>query len=176
MSSYKNSKFPRANKEIQVEKVRLVDSEGEMIGVVTIAEAIKRAAAQGLDLVEISPNAEPPVCKLLDFSRYKYDSKKKQQEAKKKQKKVSLKEMKFKVNIGQGDFDVKVNKIRKFLEAGDKVKVSLWFKGREIVHRDKGLELFKKILESLGEVAKIDAEPKMEGKQIIMILSPNVPS
>lgn len=147
-----------------------------MIGVVTIAEAMKRAAAQGLDLVEISPNAEPPVCKLLDFSRYKYDSKKKQQEAKKKQKKVSLKEMKFKVNIGQGDFDVKVNKIRKFLEAGDKVKVSLWFKGREIVHRDKGLELFKKILESLGEVAKIDAEPKMEGKQIIMILSPNVPS
>lgn len=147
-----------------------------MIGVVTIAEAMKRAAAQGLDLVEISPNAEPPVCKLLDFSRYKYDSKKKQQEAKKKQKKASLKEMKFKVNIGQGDFDVKVNKIRKFLEAGDKVKVSLWFKGREIVHRDKGLELFKKILESLGEVAKIDAEPKMEGKQIIMILSPNVPS
>ena len=147
-----------------------------MIGVVTIAEAMKRAAAQGLDLVEISPNAEPPVCKLLDFSRYKYDSKKKQQEAKKKQKKVSLKEMKFKVNIGQVDFDVKVNKIRKFLEAGDKVKVSLWFKGREIVHRDKGLELFKKILESLGEVAKIDAEPKMEGKQIIMILSPNVPS
>lgn len=147
-----------------------------MIGVVTIAEAIKRAAAQGLDLVEISPNADPPVCKLLDFSRYKYDSKKKQQEAKKKQKKVSLKEMKFKVNIGQGDFDVKVNKIRKFLEVGDKVKVSLWFKGREIVHRNRGLELFKKILESLGEVAKIDAEPKMEGKQIIMILSPNVPS
>lgn len=147
-----------------------------MIGVVSIAEAMKRAAAEGLDLVEISPNAEPPVCKLLDFSRYKYDSKKKQQEAKKKQKKTSLKEMKFKVNIGQGDFDVKVNKIRKFLEAGDKVKVSLWFKGREIVHRDKGMELFKKILESLGEVAKIDADPKMEGKQVIMILSSNVSS
>lgn len=147
-----------------------------MIGIVTIAEAIKRAAAQGLDLVEISPNAEPPVCKILDFSRYKYDSKKKQQEAKKKQKKISLKEMKFKVNIGQGDFDVKVNKIRKFLEAGDKVKISLWFKGREIVHRDKGMELFKKILESLGEVAKVDAEPKMEGKQVIMILSSNTSS
>lgn len=144
-----------------------------MIGVVTTAEAMKRAAALGLDLVEISPNAEPPVCKLLDFSRYKYDSKKKQQEAKKKQKKISLKEMKFKVNIGQGDFDVKVNKIKKFLETGDKVKVSLWFKGREIVHRDKGMELFKKILESLGEVAKVDAEPKMEGKQVIMILSSN---
>ena len=106
----------------------------------------------------------------------KYDSKKKQQEAKKKQKKISLKEMKFKVNIGQGDFDVKVNKIKKFLEAGDKVKISLWFKGREIVHRDKGMELFKKILESLGEVAKIDAEPKMEGKQVIMILSSNTSS
>ena len=87
-----------------------------------------------------------------------------------------LKEMKFKVNIGQGDFGVKVNKIRKFLEAGDKVKISLWFKGREIVHRDKGMELFKKILESLGEVAKIDAEPKMEGKQVIMILSSNTSS
>lgn len=145
-----------------------------MIGVVSIEEAMKQASAQGLDLVEISPNAEPPVCKILDFSRYKYDSKKRQQEAKKKQKKVSLKEMKFKVNIGQGDFDVKINKIRKFLENGDKVKVSLWFKGREIVHRDKGHELFQKVIESVGELAKIDSEPKMEGKQIIMVLSSNV--
>ena len=144
-----------------------------MIGVVRIEDAMKQASDQGLDLVEISPNAEPPVCKILDFSRYKYDSKKRQQEAKKKQKKVSLKEMKFKVNISQGDFDVKINKIRKFLESGDKVKISLWFKGREIVHRGKGHELFQKILESLGEVAKIDSEPKMEGKQIIMILSSN---
>ena len=144
-----------------------------MIGVVSIEDAMKQASDQGLDLVEISPNAEPPVCKILDFSRYKYDSKKRQQESKKKQKKVSLKEMKFKVNIGQGDFDVKINKIRKFLESGDKVKISLWFKGREIVHRDKGHELFQKVLESLGEVAKIDSEPKMEGKQIIMILSSN---
>ncbi len=145
-----------------------------MIGVVSIADAMRQASAKGLDLVEISPNAEPPVCKILDFSRYKYDSKKRQQEAKKKQKRTSLKEMKFKVNIGQGDFDVKINKIRKFLESGDKVKVSLWFKGREIVHRDKGHELFQKVLESLREVAKIDAEPKMEGKQIIMILSSNI--
>lgn len=144
-----------------------------MIGIVSIEDAMRQASAKGLDLVEISPNAEPPVCKILDFSRYKYDSKKRQQEAKKKQKRISLKEMKFKVNIGQGDFDVKINKIRKFLESGDKVKVSLWFKGREIVHRDKGHELFQKVLESLGEVAKIDAEPKMEGKQIIMILSSN---
>lgn len=142
-----------------------------MIGIVTLRDAMAQAAEAGLDLVEISPTAEPPVCKILDFSRYKYDSKKRQQEAKKKQKKTSLKEMKFKVNIGQGDFDVKLTKIKKFLEDGDKVKVSLWFKGREIVHRDKGQEIFTKIVEELGETAKIDMAPKMEGKQIIMILS-----
>lgn len=127
----------------------------------------------GLDLVEISPNAEPPVCKILDFSRFKYDAKKKIQEAKKKQKKVALKEMKFKVNIGQGDLDVKIRKIKEFLEDGDKVKLSLWFKGREIVHKDRGKELFDRILESLGTLAKVEFEPKMEGKQIIMIISAN---
>ena len=142
-----------------------------MIGVVTLREATEKAAAAGLDLVEISPTASPPVCKILDFSRYKYDAKKRQQEAKKKQKRTALKEMKFKVNIGQGDFNVKVAKIKKFLEEGDKVKVSLWFKGREIVHREKGHEVFDKIVEELGESAKMDMEPKMEGKQIIMVLS-----
>jgi translation initiation factor IF-3 len=143
-----------------------------MIGVVSLDEALRQAKEAGLDLVEISPNAEPPVCKILDFSRYKYDAKKKQQEAKKKQKKIVLKEMKFKVNIGQGDFDVKLRKIRGFLEEGDKVKISLWFKGREIVHREKGDELFSKIIANLEPVAKIDSEPKMEGKQIIMVVSP----
>lgn len=145
-----------------------------MIGVVSFHEAMAAAKSAGLDLVEISPNAEPPVCKILDFSRFKYDAKKKQQEAKKKQKKTALKEMKFKVNIGQGDFDVKVAKIQKFLEEGDKVKVSLWFKGREIVHKDKGMEVFGRILEKLGETVKVDSEPKMEGKQIIMVLSQNI--
>lgn len=154
--------------------MRLVGLDGEMIGVVSFQEAMAAAKAAGLDLVEISPNAEPPVCKILDFSRFKYDAKKRQQEAKKKQKKTALKEMKFKVNIGQGDFDVKVAKIQKFLEEGDKVKVSLWFKGREIVHKDKGMEVFGRIIEKLGEMAKIDSEPKMEGKQIIMVLSQNV--
>ena len=145
-----------------------------MVGVVSLEEAMSQALSAGLDLVEISPTAAPPVCKILDFSRYKYDSKKRLQEAKKKQKRSSLKEMKFKVNIGQGDFDVKVNKIKKFLEGGDKVKVSLWFKGREIVHKDKGHEVFGRILETLGDTAKFDAEPKMEGKQIIMVLSANI--
>jgi len=135
-----------------------------------------RAKSAGLDLVEISPTANPPVCKILDFSRYKYESKKKKQEAKKKQKKTSLKEMKFKVNIGVGDFKVKLDKIKKFLESGDKVKVSLWFKGREIVYKDKGHEVFNNIISELGSTAKLDSEPKMEGKQIIMILSPNASS
>lgn len=143
-----------------------------MIGVVTLDEALRQSKELGLDLVEISPNAEPPVCKILDFSRYKYDAKKKLQEAKKKQKRTVLKEMKFKVNIGQGDFDVKLRKIREFLEGGDKVKISLWFKGREIIHRDKGNELFAQIIENLESVAKIDSEPKMEGKQIIMVVTP----
>ena len=143
-----------------------------MIGVVTLEEALRQSKELGLDLVEISPNAEPPVCKILDFSRYKYDAKKKLQETKKKQKKIVLKEMKFKVNIGQGDFDVKLRKIREFLEEGDKVKISLWFKGREIIHREKGNQLFAKIIANLESIAKIDSEPKMEGKQIIMVVTP----
>ena len=142
-----------------------------MIGVVSLEEALKSAREVGLDLVEISPNAEPPVCKILDFSRYKYDAKKKLHDAKKKQKKTHLKEMKFKVNIGQGDLDVKLRKIREFLESGDKVKISLWFKGREILHKEKGDELFNKIIANLESIAKIDSEPKMEGKQIIMVVS-----
>jgi len=150
----------------------LVGADGEMIGIVSLDEAMRQAKDAGLDLVEISPTAVPPVCKILDFSRYKYDAKKRVQEAKKKQKKIVLKEMKFKVNIGQGDFDVKLNKIRNFLEEGDKVKISLWFKGREIVHREKGDELFAKIIAALEGIAKIDSDPKMEGKQIIMMVSP----
>ncbi|MCA0254954.1 MAG: translation initiation factor IF-3 [Proteobacteria bacterium] len=173
MTEVSKNKFPKANREIRAEQVRLIDSKGQMVGVVPLAKALQMANDAGLDLVEISPNAEPPVCKILDFSRFKYDAKKKIQEAKKKQKKVALKEMKFKVNIGQGDLDVKIRKIKEFLEDGDKVKLSLWFKGREIVHKDKGKELFDRILESLGALAKIEFEPKMEGKQIIMIISAN---
>lgn len=143
-----------------------------MIGVVSLDEALRQAKEASLDLVEISPTSEPPVCKILDFSRYKYNAKKKLQEAKKNQKKTALKEMKFKVNIGQGDLDIKLRRIREFLEEGDKVKISLWFKGREIMHREKGDELFEKIIANLESIAKIDSEPKMEGKQIIMIVSP----
>ena len=143
-----------------------------MCGVVTIEEALSQALRAGLDLVEISPTAEPPVCKILDFGKYKYESKKKMIESKKKQKVIVLKEMKFKPNIGQGDFDTKVRKIKEFLSEGDKVKVSLWFKGREIVHSDIGMKVFERILEGLTDVAKIESEPRMEGKQIVMMLGP----
>lgn len=114
--------------------------------------------------------ANPPVCKILDYARFKYDSKRKKQESKKKQKKIALKEMKFKVNIAQGDFEIKIKKIKKFLDSGDKVKISLWFKGREIIHKDKGRIIFDKIMQAL-EGAKFDMEPKMEGKQIIAIIT-----
>lgn len=143
-----------------------------MLGVRSIKEAMELAIKAGLDLVEISPTAEPPVCKILDFGRFKYEEKKREHDAKKKQKTVTLKEMKFKPNIGQGDFDTKLRKIKEFLQNGDKVKVSLWFKGREIVHNDIGMKLFERIIENLGELAKIEFAPKLEGKQIMMVVSP----
>ena len=143
-----------------------------MMGVMGIREALEFAERAGLDLVEISPTAEPPVCKILDFGKFKYESKKRVQDARKKQKTNTTKEMKFKLNIGQGDFDTKLRKIKEFLSEGDKVKISLWFKGREIVHNEIGMKLFERMVEGLGESAKVESEPKLEGKQIIMVVSP----
>ena len=143
-----------------------------MCGVVTIQEALERAERAKLDLVAISPAAEPPVCKILDFGRFKYEAKKKIHDSRKKQKVTVVKEMKFKLNIGQGDFDTKLRKIKEFLSEGDKVKISLWFKGREIVHREIGMQLFDRIIASLGDIAKIESEPKAEGKQVIMMVGP----
>ncbi|MFY9589582.1 translation initiation factor IF-3 [Rickettsia endosymbiont of Halotydeus destructor] len=173
MSKVKNN-FPKANKDIRASKVRLVGENGEMHGIVSIREAIEAAEKAGLDLVEISPNAEPPVCKILDFGKFKYESKKRVHDARKKQRVIVLKEMKFKPNISQGDFDVKVRKIKEFLKDGDKVKISLWFKGREIIHNELGKKLFERIETELEGLAKIDQAAKMEGKQIIMIVSPDV--
>ncbi len=144
-----------------------------MLGIVHIREALERAEKANLDLVEISPNAEPPVCKILDFGKYKYESKKRVHDAKKKQKIIVLKEMKFKPNISQGDFEVKLRKIKDFLKDGDKVKISLWFKGREIIHNEIGMKLFERITLALEGLVKIDSPPKMEGKQIIMLVSPD---
>ncbi|WP_375332382.1 translation initiation factor IF-3 [Candidatus Tisiphia endosymbiont of Temnostethus pusillus] len=173
ISGIKNSNFPKANREIRASQVRLVDENGEMLGIVSIKNALEQAEKAGLDLVEISPNAEPPVCKILDFGKFKYESKKRVQDSRKKQRVVVLKEMKFKPNISQGDFNVKLRKIKDFLKEGDKVKISLWFKGREIIHNDIGMKLFDRISLELEGLAKIDSAPKMEGKQIIMLVSPD---
>ena len=143
-----------------------------MIGIVSLREALQKASDVGLDLVEISPLAEPPVCKLMNFGKYKYESKKKQNESKKKQHVVHLKEIKFRPNISQHDFDVKMRSILKFLEDGDKVKISLKFKGREIVHNDIAMQIFIKVKEQTAELAKVESDAKLDGKQILMFLSP----
>ncbi len=174
MSKSKKDNLPKANKDIRAREVRLVGVDAEMLGVMPLFDALKRAEALGLDLVEISPGAEPPVCKIMDFGRFKYESKKKMQESRKKQRVIVLKEVKFRPNIGQNDFDVKVRNIQKFLQDGDKVKVSLWFRGREIVHNEIGKQVFQRIIESVGEHAKLELEPKMEGKQMMMIMVPKV--
>ena len=143
-----------------------------MVGVVSPAEGMEMAREAGLDLVEVSPNAEPPVCKILDYGKYKYHLQKKLAEAKKKQKIVSLKEIKLRPSIEDNDYNVKMRSILKFLAEGDKVKITMRFKGREMVHQDLGLKLLHKVKDELSEIAKVEHEPKMEGRQIIMILAP----
>ncbi len=154
--------------------MRVVDEEGNMLGVLPINEAIKEAQARNLDLVELSPNAEPPVCKILDYGKYKYELKKKSQTAKKKQKVVELKEIKIGLNIADHDYQTKMRSLVKFIEAGNKVKISLRFKGREITHQDLAMNLFTKIIQESAEIAKVEFEPKLDGKQILMVIAPKI--
>ncbi len=150
----------------------MIDDQGEMLGVVTIDRAIQVAQSKGLDLVEISPTAEPPVCKVLDFGKYKFDLRRKKQEGKKKQHVVQLKEIKIRPTTDKHDYDVKVRSILRFIADGDKVKISLKFRGREVTHDEIGMEVMNRIKNDVAAVAKTELDPKMEGKQIIMILSP----
>lgn len=163
---------PRINSDIRVDEVRLVDSEGNMKGVVKIDEALKLAEEEGLDLVEVSPNAEPPVCKILDYGKYKYEQQKKANEARKKQKTVDVKEVKMSPRIEKNDYDVKMRNATRFLNDGNKVKVSMRFRGREMAHQDIGRDLFAQMIEELGELATVELKPKFEGRQMIMILAP----
>ncbi|MCB1557530.1 MAG: translation initiation factor IF-3 [Alphaproteobacteria bacterium] len=163
---------PRVNEDIRLERLRLVDENGEMIGVVTAREAMRRAEEAGLDLVEISPNADPPVCKILDYGKYKFEQQKKASEARKKQKTVDVKEIQLRPMIGDHDYDVKLKNARRFLEDGDKVKVVLRYRGRELSHTEIGMELLTRMIGDLGETAKVDFAPKMEGRQVMMVLSP----
>ncbi|MEM7650717.1 MAG: translation initiation factor IF-3 [Pseudomonadota bacterium] len=171
----RKDKGPRVNDRIIADEIRLVDEDGEMIGVVSVEEGIKKADEAGLDLVEVSPNAKPPVCKILDYGKYKYEEQKKASEARKKQKTVDVKEVKIRPGIEEHDYQVKMRNARKFLENGDKVKVTMRFRGREMAHQDIGFDLIKRMIEELADVGKVDLEPKMEGRQIIMVLSSELP-
>lgn len=163
---------PRVNEQIRIERVRLLDADGEMVGIVTTREALRQAGEAGLDLVEISPNADPPVCKILDYGKYKYEQQKKASEARKKQKVVEVKEIQIRPMIGDNDYMVKLKAAKRFLEDGDKVKVVLRFRGREMAHTEIGFGLLKKMIEDLGAAAKVEFEPKMEGRQVMMVLGP----
>ena len=163
---------PRVNRDIAVAQVRLIDEQGENLGVVSKDEAIERAVEAGMDLVEISPSAEPPVCKILDYGRFKYQDQKKKSEARKKQKTIDIKEIKMRPNIDQHDYDVKMRAINRFIADGDKVKVTMRFRGREMVHQELGLKVLDRVRDQIDEVAKVEQFPKMEGRQMIMVVAP----
>jgi len=156
-----------------VPQVRLIAQDGEQVGVVDIDSAIKSAEAAGLDLVEISPHVDPPVCKIMDYGRYKFEASKKQHSAKKKQKQVQLKEIKFRPGTEDADYQVKLRSLIKFLENGDKTKITLRFRGREMAHRDLGLKLLQRVEADLEEWAVVEQHPKLEGRQMVMVLAPH---
>lgn len=163
---------PRINREIKSKEVRLINYNGENLGIVPITEALKIAQEVGLDLIEISPQVTPPVCKVLDYGKYKYEMQKKKNEAKKNQKVVNIKELKLRPMIDTHDYEVKVKQAKKFLEQGDKVKFTMRYKGREMSANDMGKEILNRLLEDLDGICKVDAAPKLEGKQMFMIVSP----
>jgi translation initiation factor IF-3 len=163
---------PRVNQEIIVPKVRLVDENGEMIGVVTRNEALQRATEAGLDLVEVAANADPPVVKILDFGKFKYEEQKRKNEARKKQKVIEVKEIKLRPGIDDHDYDVKMRSMLKFIEEGDKVKVTMRFRGRELAHQEIGMNVLMRVRDDLDKVAKLEQMPRMEGRQMTMVMSP----
>ena len=163
---------PRVNDEITVMSVRLVDERGNMVGVVSLREALDMAVDAGLDLVEVAPNAAPPVCKILDFGKFKYEEQKKKNEARKKQKIIEIKEIKLRPTIDDHDYEVKMRAMTRFLEEGDKVKVTLRFRGRELAHQDLGMSVLVRVRDDLEQIAKVEQMPKMEGRQMTMVVAP----
>lgn len=163
---------PRVNEEIRVPQVRVIDADGEMIGIMPTRDALSRAFSAGLDLLEISPTAEPPVAKILDYGKFKYEQQKKRNEARKKQKVIEIKEVKVRPGTGEHDFQTKAKAVQAFLEAGDKVKVSLRFKGREVAHQELGHRMMERLREATADIAKAEQRPRLENRQMIMILAP----
>ena len=163
---------PRINEGIETPNIQLIDAAGHNVGVVAVTEGLARAAEAGLDLVEIAPNSEPPVCKILDYGKYKYQAQKKAAEARKKQRTVEIKEIKMRPNIDTHDYDVKMRSIRRFFEEGDKVKVTLRFRGREMAHQELGAQLLDRVKQDTSTIAKVESEPRLVGRQMVMVLAP----
>ena len=162
----------KINEEIRAREVRVNSATGESLGIMSLRDALQMAAEQQLDLVEVAPTAKPPVCRIMDFGKYRYEQQKREKEAKKKQKVVTVKEVKLRPNIEQHDFNVKLKNALRFIEDGDKVKVTIMFRGRELSHPDLGRQILIKMAEELKELVVVEREPKLEGKNMIMILSP----
>ncbi len=160
------------NDRIRAPEIRLIGAEGENIGVVTPARAMMLAEEAGLDLVEISPNAEPPVCKIMDFGKFKYEQQKREAEARKKQKIIEIKEIKFRPGTDDHDYQVKMRSVLKFLEEGDKVKITLRFRGREMAHQQLGMDLLNRVAGDVGQLGKVESMPKLEGRQMVMMIGP----
>ena len=160
------------NEDIEKEQVRVVDADGEMVGVISTAEGIEMAYEVGLDLVEVSPNADPPVCKILDYGKYKYETQKKANEARKKQKVIEIKEIKMRPGIDVHDYDVKMRAVKRFLGDGDKVKMTIRFRGREMAHQELGMNVLNRVREELAEEVKVELYPRMDGRMMTMALAP----
>ena len=163
---------PRINRQIHAPSIRLIDATGNMLGVVSVAEGLRMAEQAGLDLVEISPAASPPVCKILDYGKYRYEAQKKAHEARKKQKVIQIKEIKLRPTIDKHDLEIKMRHVLEFLEEGDKVRITLRFRGREMDHQDIGFQVLNRVQETLKDHCKIEQSPRIEGKQIVMAVAP----
>lgn len=163
---------PRVNTEIRSDAIRLVDQNGNMIGVVQVGEGLRMAEAAGLDLVEISPTAKPPVCKILDYGKYKYEAQKKAHDARKKQKVIQIKEIKLRPTIDRHDLEIKIRNVIGFLGEGDKVRITLRFRGREMDHSEIGMKILERVQEALKDISRIENSPRIEGKQIVMTVAP----
>lgn len=159
------------NDQIEAPQVRVVDADGEMVGVISVEEGVELAHDAGLDLVEVSPNADPPVCKVLDYGKFKYEAQKKKHEARKKQKVIDVKEIKMRPGIDEHDFQVKMRNARRFLDDGDKVKVTIRFRGREMAHQELGMKVLDRVRDDLDELAKVEQFPQVEGRMMTMVIA-----
>ncbi|MDZ7790038.1 MAG: translation initiation factor IF-3 [Xanthomonadales bacterium] len=165
-------KKTRRNEDITAREVRVVGSEGDQIGVMGIRDALERAGEEGMDLVEIAPQADPPVCRIMDWGKFRFEQSKKQQAARKKQKQIQIKEVKFRPGTDDHDYDVKMRNLRRFIDEGDRVKVTLRFRGREMAHQELGLDILQRVEKDMAEETVVEQRPRMEGRQMVMMLAP----